>query len=124
MHRHPGLDWAPSADLRAGASGMADSSTLGLNTHITRRDFLDAVLVGSGAVLAAGRAPLGLLAAPGDAAAFDGYGGIGDYAGANGNTWAVLQEGHRLRDPKLAALRFAEVKITDEVDCAVVGGGI
>jgi spermidine dehydrogenase len=103
---------------------MSDSRVLGSGARITRRDFLDAVLVGSGAALAAGRAPLELLAASDAAAAFDGYGGIGDYAGANGNTWAVLQEGHRLRDPKLAALRPRDLRVTDEVDCAIVGGGI
>ena len=102
---------------------MTGSRPLGLEARITRRDFLDAVLLGSGAALVAGRSPLELLASDG-AAAFDGYGGIGDYAHANGNTWAVLQEGHRLRDPAIASLKLQDVRIADTVDCAIVGGGI
>lgn len=66
--------------------------------RITRRDFLDATLLGSGAALLAGAAPRTLLARGADARAFDGYGGIGDYAQANGNTFDVLSEGHKIRD--------------------------
>jgi hypothetical protein len=61
---------------------------LGVGEAITRRDFLDAALLASGGVLLSGATPLDLLAADGNE--FDGYGGIGDYAGANGNTFDVV----------------------------------
>ena len=54
---------------------------LGMASPITRRDFLNATLLGTGAALLASRAPLEALQRPvaqGDE--FTGYGGIGDYA--------------------------------------------
>ncbi len=101
----------------------------GMDDKITRRDFLDATLLATGAALVAGASPRELLAASGgDAHAFDGYGGVGDYATANGNTRAVMDAGHELRDraakggagkPVLPAVSPSET-----VDCLVVGGGI
>ena len=58
------------------------------------------------------------------AAAFDGYSGVGDYAGANGNTWAVIQEGHSLRDRKFVSVRVSDVSAEETVDTVIVGGGI
>jgi hypothetical protein len=36
---------------------------------------------------------------------FTGYGGVGDYARANGNTWSVVQAAHRLRDGAFSEAR-------------------
>ena len=69
-----------------------------MSEPFTRRDFLNASPLASGAVLAGGATPLQLLAAREEGAAFDGYGGIGDYARAHGDTWADVVEGHRIRD--------------------------
>ena len=65
-------------------------STLG--PDVSRRDFINGTLVGAGAALlgagapvcAAGRAPAGKLKD-----LWTGYGGVGDYANANGNVAAV-----------------------------------
>ena len=86
---------------------MGSGRLLGMDQRITRRDFLDAALVGSAALLMQGVAPAHELDPA--AAVFDGYSGVGDYAGANGNTWAVIQEGHRLRDRRLTQVRVHTV---------------
>ena len=101
---------------------MTNHRSLGMDARITRRDFLDAALVASAGLLMRGVAPADVLDPR--AAAFDGYGGVGDYAGANGNTWAVIQEGHRLRDRKFATLRVSDVRPDETVDTVIVGGGI
>ena len=102
-------------------SGSADRS-LGMQSRISRRDFLDAALLAAGSTLAAGASPLDLLAA--DDATYDGYGGIGDYAGANGDTWAVVERGHRIRDGVYARIRERDILDAGTVDVAVIGGGI
>jgi spermidine dehydrogenase len=87
---------------------------LGLDARITRRDFVNGALAGAGAaVLGASSSPVAAASASagrrtaGEAATgtpaagedtFTGYGGVGDYARANGNTWPVVQAAHRLRD--------------------------
>jgi len=76
---------------------------LGIDQPITRRDFLGSTLLASGAQLLEPFAPAHFLAAhpeqslPGAAEDWNGYGGVGDYANSNGNTWEVLSAGHRLR---------------------------
>ena len=55
---------------------------------------------------------------------WDGYGGTGDYATANGNTHAVMTAGHGIRDG-LYAGQLKNAQATGETfDCVVVGGGI
>src|SRR5258707_725847 len=88
----------------------------------TRRDFLNATLLASGSALLGAASPLELLAA-GDAD-FDGYGGIGDYARANGNTLAVLTEGHKIRDGVYDHVAPRDIEDAGSFDCVVVGGGI
>ena len=52
-----------------------------------------------------------------------GYGGVGDYAASNGNTYPVVMAGHQIRDhafdPKAQVTDLGEF-----YDCVVVGGGI
>jgi spermidine dehydrogenase len=74
--------------------------------------------VGAGGTLLTGASPLDLLGDPGED--WNGPGGVGDYAGANGNTYEVMAEGHRLRDGADAS-SIIEVGTFDLV---VVGGGI
>jgi len=110
---------------------------LGLAGHVTRRDFLNGVLVGAGSALlgspgTAAQASQGMLltAAGGRAEpapvedTFTGYGGVGDYARANGNTWPVVQAAHRLRDGQFDAAALANAKSGGDFDLVVVGGGI
>src|SRR6266436_5607420 len=84
----------------------ADERVLGMERDITRRDFLNTVTLGTGAALLSVAAP-GVVkamgaAAPGTSAApwhpWTGYGGVGDYAISNGNTWDVASAGHGIRD--------------------------
>jgi spermidine dehydrogenase len=103
---------------------------LGLNRDITRRDFLNATLLASGGALLHSISPAQLLGhQPSEAGAsatddWTGYGGVGDYANSNGNTLAVLDAGHQIRDAVFESLP-ADVTDTGEAyDCVVVGGGI
>ena len=104
-------------------------TSLGLQQDITRRDFLNATLLASGGALLASVSPAQLLAqqAGKNQAISDdwtGYGGVGDYANSNGNTNAVLEAGHRIRDGEFETepANFADTGET--YDCVVVGGGI
>lgn len=94
---------------------------LGLDRNITRRDFLGSTLIASGAALAA---PSWLQAST--EAGFDpwtGYGGVGDYATANGNTAAVRDAAHLIRDGMASGL-LDGARDTEEIfDVVVVGGG-
>lgn len=83
---------------------------------MTRADFLD------GRVQTGNRAgSAGAMATQQD---WDGYSGVGDYAGANGNTHAVMTAGHGIRDG-LYAGQLKSAHVTGETfDCVVVGGGI
>jgi spermidine dehydrogenase len=63
-------------------------------------------------------------AAPHSADTFTGYGGVGDYARANGNTWPVMQSAHRLRDGGYGEAAIAAAVPTGKFDLVVVGGGI
>ena len=74
---------------------------LGMDAAITRRDFVNGVLVTGGAALLCGRGSA--LADTIDAyapsgSAWTGYGGVGDYRWANGNTEAVMNAAHGIRD--------------------------
>ncbi len=103
---------------------------LGMNSSITRRDFLGATLLASGAALLdsvspaqllAARAPKGTAILPQD---WNGYGGVGEYADSNGNTWKVLIAGHKLRDGAYEEASRNPVETGEIYDCLVVGGGI
>src|SRR5687767_6122160 len=114
----------------------AEERELGMEREITRRDFLNAVALGTGAALLGSVAPA--LARPLGAAApspstpapatppwhpWTGYGGVGDYASSNGNTWEVVSAGHGIRD-RLYAASVANATPTGETyDLVIVGGG-
>ena len=70
-----------------------DTDCRGLNDPISRRDFVNGVLLTGAGLLLQGKAPT---ISPEDA--FNGYGGIGDYAHSNGNTWEVVGAGDAMRD--------------------------
>jgi spermidine dehydrogenase len=91
-------------------------------SNFTRRDFLDGVKLAAGTVLLSGASPLDLLA--GAAEDWDGPSGAGDYAGANGDTYNVMQEGHRIRDGAYTRVPAAAIEDAGRFDCVVVGGGI
>jgi spermidine dehydrogenase len=97
---------------------------LGLDQPITRRDFVN------GALFAAGAASLapGLLASTDpnssllpSGSAWTGFGGVGEYRWSNGNTEAVRDAAHGMRDQLYAIT--ATTPVDEEFDVAVVGGG-
>ena len=98
----------------------------GLNTEITRRDFLGGVLIGAGAALLSAPAPLfaaknrsqGVFSDP-----WTGYGGVGDYAHSNGNTASVRQAAHLIRDGHGPALAGTAEDTGEIFDMVVIGGG-
>ena len=101
---------------------------LGMDSAITRRDFLETTLLASGAALLNTAFPAQLLAEKSQtesaASDWNGFGGIGEYANSNGNTWEVLTAGHKLRGDNLEK-SLASARDTSEIfDCVIVGGGI
>lgn len=101
-----------------------------MDQPVTRRDFLGSTLLASGAQLLDPFSPAHFFAQhpeqslPGAAEDWNGYGGVGEYAKSNGNTWEVLSVGHRLRDSQTSS-DGKPVHDTGELyDCVVVGGGI
>ncbi|MGH8101289.1 MAG: NAD(P)-binding protein, partial [Chthoniobacterales bacterium] len=75
-----------------------------MDTEITRRDFLGSTLLASGASLLSGLSPKQLLSMHEPPAGVEekddwtGYGGAGEYARSNGNTYEVMLAGHKMRD--------------------------
>jgi spermidine dehydrogenase len=97
-----------------------DSRSLGLNVAITRRDFIGATLVGSGAMLLGAPPPA---RAQSLTAQWNGYAGIGDYARSNGNIASVVNAAHGVRDGLYEA-GISSAPVVDELyDLIIVGGG-
>jgi spermidine dehydrogenase len=106
----------------------SDDRELGMHVAITRRDFVKAVAVGSGAALLTrsaailGKSTNASPQTPNLAADFNGFTGVGDYQRSNGNTWDVVQTAHKMRDGGFATLE--DVEDTGETyDVVIVGGG-
>jgi spermidine dehydrogenase len=87
---------------------------------MTRRDFLNGTLLASGAALVSAASPFQLMAAED----WNGTPGIGDYAGANGNTHQVMADGHVIRDHAFDRSPMTIEETGESFDCVVVGGGI
>jgi spermidine dehydrogenase len=94
--------------------------------EITRRDFVNGTLVGAGAALlgvaapgcTARQAPLPTTGDP-----WTGYGGVGDYATANGNVASVREAAHLIRDGLTGALMNEVEETGEEYDMVIIGGG-
>jgi spermidine dehydrogenase len=98
-----------------------DDKALGLDRPIDRRDFLNSALLASGSLLLSHRTPVELMAQGGD---WTGYGGEGDYRNSNGNTEAVMNEAHKIRDRVFDTPPAHAVDTGETFDCVVVGGGL
>jgi spermidine dehydrogenase len=99
-----------------------DDDRLGLNEPISRRDFVNGTLLTGSSLLLGSRMPNALEVPPGDA--WTGYGGVGDYARSNGNTWDVMSTAHAMRDGGFER-RVADAIDTGETyDLVAVGAGI
>src|SRR5687767_14455481 len=96
---------------------------LGLDVPITRRDFLNSTLLASGAALLHTKAPFVLQS---QNAAWEGPGGVGDYARSHGNMWSAVTTAHELRDGTLGgeSARRQAADTGERYDLIVVGGGL
>jgi spermidine dehydrogenase len=94
---------------------------LGMHEPISRRDFLNGTLLAS-AGLFLGRHTRALTISPADA--WDGYGGVGDYARAHGDGYAVMSTAHRMRDGAFERAMASAIDTGERYDLVCVGGGI
>jgi spermidine dehydrogenase len=92
-----------------------------MNIGITRRDFLNGILLGAGALLLELPAPQRLFAQspPGY-----GFGGVGDYASSNGNTAAVINAFKAIENGDYKSLVMDAIDIGESFDIVIVGGGL
>jgi spermidine dehydrogenase len=93
---------------------------LGMNAPIERRDLLNSTLLAAGSVLLNSVVPFQLLGKED----WTGYGGVGDYAHSNGNTYEVMTAGHKIRDHVFESAPRGVIETDEEFDCVVIGGGI
>ena len=93
---------------------------------ITRRDFLNGVLIGAGSTLIPSHEPLfsqtTLSIAPDDA--WYGFGGIGDYAVSHGNTPEVVARAHEIADGYYNTVSADVIDTEEQFDVIIVGGGM
>ena len=92
---------------------------------ITRRDFINGVMVGSGAALLSSRAPVSVAQSVPYQVDDDwyGYGGVGDYASSHGNTPEAVNTAHHVRDGAFGGLP-GNSAVDEEYDLVIVGGGM
>ncbi len=100
-----------------------ESTALGMKQDISRRDFMNATLLASGGALLGGLTPHQLLAQMGKDK-WTGYGGVGDYAESNGNTFEVMTAGHQIRDHVFADPPQEAEETGEVLDCVIAGGGL
>ena len=97
-----------------------------LSENISRRDFVNGALVGTGAALLTSAAPFNAMAQAKQKAPFhpwNGFSGVGDYARSNGNVASTMDAAHLIRDG-LSIEMMDEVEDTgEEYDMVIVGGG-
>src|ERR1700681_4210453 len=101
-------------------SPQAEGKILGMDQRISRRDFLNSTLLASGGLAMNLVAPMKLLSQED----WTGYGGVGDYSRSNGNTYEIVQSGHRIRAGEFDSLPANAVDTGEIFDCVVIGGGI
>lgn len=99
----------------------ARERALGMGREITRRDFLNAGLLAGGSLLLWKPAPAQLLPQVSD---WDGYGGIGDYSRAHGNTREVLEAAHSIAVGEHDSAPDDAIQTGETFDLVVVGGGM
>lgn len=95
---------------------------LGMHEPISRRDFLNGTLLASAGLVLGRHAPVFGPIAPADA--WDGYGGVGDYARAHGDGYEVMSAAHRMRDGAFERAMAGAIDTGERYDLVCVGGGI
>jgi spermidine dehydrogenase len=89
-----------------------------MNAPITRRDFLNGTLLAGAGLVLGPR----LQVSPADA--WNGYGGVGDYARAHGNMYDDMITAHRMRDGEFERAIAGATETGEMYDLIAVGGGI
>ncbi|HEX4021527.1 MAG TPA: NAD(P)-binding protein [Acidobacteriaceae bacterium] len=97
----------------------ASNTLLGMDQKITREDYVSPVSTAAAENNGDDRRIYGLTAED-----WDGYGGVGDYSSANGNTHNTMVAGHTIRDEVYNASLDSAATAEETYDCVVVGGGI
>jgi spermidine dehydrogenase len=127
--------------MSAGSDKSKEKNPESSPSEMTRRDFVGNTLIGSGITLLSAGAPLSVMGM-GDKGQPDfklgrtiplplndlgkswtGYGGVGDYATANGNTHAVVNAAHTLRNGDFEDRVGSAQDSGEEYDLVVVGAG-
>jgi len=93
---------------------------------ISRRDFLNGVLLGTGTSLLGARAPA--LAGQAEDLKPDedwyGYGGVGDYAASHGNTPELVSRAHDVRSGRFRDASDDAIDTGETYDVVIVGAGL
>lgn len=121
----------PPPDRSDSNTFSGEERELGVDCDITRRDFLNTVALGTGTALLSAAAPSVVKALDAAKAApstpplhpWTGYGGVGDYAISNGNTWEVVNAGHGIRDSLYESSVTRATSAGETYDLVVIGGG-
>jgi spermidine dehydrogenase len=102
--------------------------------NVTRRDFVGGSLIGAGAALLGMASPAAIRSAAAQTTAatmtglgpdWSGPGGIGDYAGANGDTHEVVNAGHAgVRNQQWDRAIKAAIDTGERPDVVIVGAGM
>lgn len=106
-----------------------EDRALGMGRPITRRDFVNNTLIGTGGALLGAAAPLSFFScAPAgpriDKDPWYGYGAVGDYARSSGNTREAMDAAHRIRDGVYDRPPANAVDTGEVFDLVIVGGGM
>ena len=92
-----------------------------MSIRVTRRDFLNGMLLGAGALLLELPAPLRLFA---QSQPSYGFGGIGDYASSSGNTPAVINAFQAIQNGDYKSISREIFDTSESYDLVIVGGGL
>jgi spermidine dehydrogenase len=93
-----------------------------MHEPISRRDFLNGTLLASAGMVLGRHIQMPATVSPADA--WDGYGGVGEYAHAHGNSYDIMTAGHRLRDGGFERAIASAIDTGEMYDLVAVGGGI
>src|SRR5215475_9038273 len=103
----------------------SDDKKLGMDRHITRRDFLNGVAVGAGGALAESVLPSLAFAGPGDIPAQDQPGYYPPVlTGMRGSHPGSFEDAHAVRDNKYPPKNAQPVDTKETYDLVIVGAGI
>ena len=98
------------------------TDSLGMHEPISRRDFLNGTLLASAGLVLGRHVQVPFTISPADA--WDGFGGVGDYAHAHGNMYDVMATAHRMRDGAFERAIATASDTGEMYDLVAVGGGI